>query len=293
MKLGCQHPAEKRLSRFWRTPDREVSVHLFRYRSGEFESIEHSHGESSITMALEHRLVYQIHGQVEQVHSEEVLVISPGEWHTGLYALSPAPLGLTISASDRALKLLLASMEPGSCREDLGIQLPRISGDRRLLYLAQEMAFEIQRRAPGSDLLLMSLVTQFLVHLLRIGLSEAAPRRRLGISRQLPAWEMVRAIECMNDYGKSSFSLGILCSEIGTSQSRFMQLFRQSTGASPLAFYNRLLINKARRLLTESTLSTKEISFELGFQSESHFCALFRAVSNVTPGRFRAFERGV
>jgi AraC-like DNA-binding protein len=198
-------------------------------------------------------------------------------------------MGVTISVTQRGLKRLMAKMGTHIDPDRMEINLPRVAEDSRLFYLAQEMAGEIRGRAPGRDVVMTSLVTQFLIYLLRFCVVPAAPKRRHQLAHQLPAWEMVRAVECMNHWGKSTFSLARLCAEIGSCQSRFTQLFRNSTNINPLNFYNMLLINKAKSLLACSGMSIKEIAYTLEFQNESHFCTLFRAIAGTTPSRFRIF----
>jgi transcriptional regulator GlxA family with amidase domain len=99
---------------------------------------------------------------------------------------------------------------------------------------------------------------------------------------------MVRALEYMNARGKSRFSLAELCSDLGTSTSRFIQLFKNSVGSvSPHLYYNRLIVEKAQKLLASSDMAIKEIAYELGFQNESHFCKVFRSCAGTTPGSYR------
>ncbi len=280
--------SEQALSRLWYTPDREISIHIFRYNAGLLDCLEHSHGEFSITISLESQLAYWIGGRVNTVKRGEILVIQPGEWHAGVYTLEPPPLGLTISVAESTLKRLLTAMgvEAGSL-DEVEIHLSRLTEDRRFTYLGEEMQHEILNSAPGRDAVMSSLVTQFLISLLRFCVQPGVSAERHDVARQLPAAEMVRAVEYMNKHRKSSFSLGGLCSEIGTSQSRFIQLFRNSTNTSPLVFYNRILVNKAKTLLNHSGLSIKQIAYALQFQSESHFCTLFRSISGKTPNQFR------
>jgi AraC-like DNA-binding protein len=284
--------SKQALSRLWYTPDRGISIHIFRYHAGLLDCLEHSHGEFSITISLESKLGYWIGGQVNTVKRGEILVIEPGEWHAGVYTLEPPPLGLTISVGEATLKRLLTVMgiEAGSLH-DVEIHLSRLTEEGRLTHLGEEMHHEILNSAPGRDAVISSLVTQFLISLLRFCVQPAAAIERHDVARQLPAAEMVRTVEYMNRHRKSSFSLGGLCSEIGTSQSRFIQLFRNSTNTSPLVFYNRILVNKAKSLLNHSGLSIKQIAFALEFQSESHFCTLFRSLSGTTPNQFRLSGR--
>jgi AraC-like DNA-binding protein len=274
------------VSRFWRSHDREISVHLFRYPSGVLDCPDHKHGEFSITIGLEARLSYRVGNIVETVEKGEVLIIPPGEWHSGIYSSTPTPAGITVSVSELILKRLLFEMRTPLDLEKTSIALPGIVGDRYLSNLALELAAEIEAGRPGYSIVIASLVTQLLVYLLRC-VQPSPMNDNQTQQRGLPSFEMVRTIEIMNSYGKRAFSLPRLCFELGTSPSRFVQLFNKSTDASPLAFFNRLLIRKAKHLLGGSDLSIKEVACALEFQSDSHFCNLFRDISGVSPMQFR------
>jgi AraC family transcriptional regulator len=75
---------------------------------------------------------------------------------------------------------------------------------------------------------------------------------------------------------KEDFRLQHLCQYLGCSEERFTRLFLASTHHTPASFYNRLLLERAGDLLRDSSLPIKEIGFELGFRTSSHFIAAFR-----------------
>ena len=152
----------------------------------------------------------------------------------------------------------------------------------------------MDRRQNGYEMIVDSIVLQILVHLFRHVLRPSIQRGVLAEPRQLRSWQMVRAMEYMNARGKSKFNMAELCAEIGTSASRFIQLFKNSVSSmSPHVYYNRLIVEKAQNMLLGSDLAIKEISYELGFQNESHFCKVFRACSGTTPGTFRDHGRSM
>jgi AraC-like DNA-binding protein len=74
---------------------------------------------------------------------------------------------------------------------------------------------------------------------------------------------------------------------LGSSEERFNRLFLASTRHTPAKFYNWLLLERARELLREPQYSIKEIGFQLGFKTCSHFIAAFRREFAVTPQEFR------
>src|SRR5262249_13008262 len=109
---------------------------------------------------------------------------------------------------------------------------------------------------------------------------------------QLPSWQINRAFEYMNRQNKSTFSLPELCSEVGSSPSRFISLFHNSTRLTPSLFYNKLMMIKSQVLLARPEASTKEVAGELGFKKTSHFCALFHKLCGVTPTAYQRLGKG-
>jgi AraC-like DNA-binding protein len=268
------------VSNLWSSIDREISVHYFQYHR--FHCLEHTHGEFSISIPLDCPISYRLGNKMERVVPGNSLVIQPGEWHSGVNLSH----GITISVSERSIKSLYSAIHPNSDLADVQISISRVIKNGRLNSIGHELAYEMRHAWVGRDLVIASLVTQYLIYVLR---KWAVPFHRASQpNRQLLATEMVRAIEHMNNCPKSTFSLQSTCAVIGTSQSRFVSLFSASTGSSPLVFYNHILIQKAKHLLVQSDVSIKEVAFSLEFQSESHFCNLFRSITGVSPTAFRS-----
>jgi AraC-like DNA-binding protein len=75
----------------------------------------------------------------------------------------------------------------------------------------------------------------------------------------------------------------------GLSYESFRKKFRSVTGVSPARYRNRMVIDRARKLIYEERLSNKELADRLGFCDEFHFSRRFREISGRTPGEFRRF----
>jgi AraC-like DNA-binding protein len=86
---------------------------------------------------------------------------------------------------------------------------------------------------------------------------------------------------------KEDFRLQNLCRSLGMSMQRFARLFFASTRQTPANFYNRMMLGQACVLLRNRELSVKEIGFELGFKTSSHFTASFRREHKISPQEFR------
>ena len=59
-----------------------------------------------------------------------------------------------------------------------------------------------------------------------------------------------------------------------------------------LAFTYMLKLRKAKQLLIESSMSVKEICYELNYTSTEHFFSVFKKRTNFTPTEYRNFGRG-
>lgn len=87
------------------------------------------------------------------------------------------------------------------------------------------------------------------------------------------------------------FSERSLVTQAGLGRSRLNALFLQATGVSPRRYYERRRLETCERLLVHTGTSLKEIAFDLGFGSESHFSHWFRGHRAVAPSAFREKAR--
>ena len=65
------------------------------------------------------------------------------------------------------------------------------------------------------------------------------------------------------------------------------RLFREATGESPRAYYQRRRVQEAARLLHDPTRSVGAIAKQLGYCDAAHFTNIFKGVQGVTPSAYR------
>jgi len=106
--------------------------------------------------------------------------------------------------------------------------------------------------------------------------AERLTAAQLGVLRQL----LERRLERPPHVGE-------MAAAVGLRPHRFMQLLRRSTNLGPHGYVTELRVERARRLLTDSTRPLAEIGLALGFCSQSHFTAVFRQHVGTTPGAYR------
>jgi AraC-like DNA-binding protein len=71
----------------------------------------------------------------------------------------------------------------------------------------------------------------------------------------------------------------------------FMQLFKEVTGQSFVAYLNHFRVTRAQDLLTSTDWPISEISLETGFCNQSYFGVIFRRIAGKTPLEYRLDRR--
>lgn len=71
------------------------------------------------------------------------------------------------------------------------------------------------------------------------------------------------------------------------SPAQFRRLFKTHTGMSPYQYYLQSRINRAKVLLSETTLTIKEIASMLHFENPYHFSNAFKQKTGKPPGQWR------
>lgn len=99
-----------------------------------------------------------------------------------------------------------------------------------------------------------------------------------------------RAKHVMNERIDEEIDFIRLAKNLGISYSKFRSDFKHQTGIPPLQYFLLLKIEKAKNLLLTTTASSKQIAFDLGFESDFYFCRLFKKKTGLSPQKFRENE---
>ena len=98
---------------------------------------------------------------------------------------------------------------------------------------------------------------------------------------------VARAIEILEQQYMSPPKIGDLASSLNIHRSQLSRLFKKQTGQTFAAFVRSVRIQRAMKLLQETSMPLAEIAFECGFSDQSHFSRSFRTVTKRTPSEIR------
>jgi AraC-like DNA-binding protein len=96
-----------------------------------------------------------------------------------------------------------------------------------------------------------------------------------------------RSKHIMNEKIDEEIDFKILAKNLGISYSKFRSDFKRQTGLPPLQYFLLLKIEKAKNLLLNTDIHSKQIAYDLGFESAHYFCRLFKQKTGLTPEQFR------
>ena len=96
-----------------------------------------------------------------------------------------------------------------------------------------------------------------------------------------------KSIDYINDNIDNHINIKILASQTRWGSQHFQRVFTKYIGQTPLKFINQRKIEKCKTLLVETTIPTRQISFQLGFLSHGNFCIIFKRLTGKTPNEYR------
>jgi AraC-like DNA-binding protein len=271
-------------SRVWLTPDLALGFHQFEYNEGEYDGLSHTHPEYGIVMSLVGSVEVVYQKTRETLNPGEILVVNPGEVHRCRFGIDgPKSKGFTLIVRPAVLHSVLEAMALPYFGRSHPIRFAGKFNIPEAFDMTARLLEEFREQRRGYGAMIEMMVRQILMYLLRAWPPDAVGALQGSPCPQLPWLHMHRTTEYMNAHGKGEFRLSELCGHVGVSPSRFIPLFKNSSGLSPHSYYNSLIVFKAKRLLEVEHLSTKEAAYALGFRNVSHFCTLFHQVTGDTP----------
>ena len=101
------------------------------------------------------------------------------------------------------------------------------------------------------------------------------------------------AIHVMEQHIDEPIGIADIASRIRLSVRMLEYLFRQTLNMSPAAYYRRLRLQTARRLVVDTRLQLQEIAIRTGFNSLSSFSRRFKNYYRQTPGDCRRQARAI
>jgi len=209
-----------------------------------------------------------------RVAAGTALDVLPGVWHR--YAPDPGT-GWTeqwVELQGRTMQAL--------CRKGALGPASAVVPMRRAIELEallDRIQARLCRSATGFDAEAAALGMNVLAMVVEAPRLEAAPRPITAF--------VARAERLLTEAVDRPPAIPRLARELGVAYSYFRREFKRHTGLAPYQYVRRMRLEKARRLIGNSTDSLQAIAYRLGFSSPYHLSAAFKKYYGEAPDHWR------
>lgn len=114
---------------------------------------------------------------------------------------------------------------------------------------------------------------------------KASHQTQIRIANQLAA-----SLHYMLTNLNKPLTIATVSAMAGLSPSRFFQVFKNSTGYTPLNWFTRARMQWAGKLLADSDLLIKEIAGRVGYDDQYYFSRCFKSVHGMSPSEYRTLK---
>lgn len=141
-----------------------------------------------------------------------------------------------------------------------------------------DMIHQLQLKQPQYELYAASCLMQLFI----------SAARRLQMEGSLYHKQLLHIIEEMHEHYAADTSVEMYAEMCNLSKYHFIRLFRRYTGASPLAFKRNIRMEKAKHLLSDTTLTIAEISKIVGYSDPLYFSRAFKKHTGYPPSLYHS-----
>lgn len=154
---------------------------------------------------------------------------------------------------------------------------------RPLINTMRQIGRELDEPGFGADIAIESLARLALVQLTRL-LGKAVDKNPCG--GQLASWQLRRIESYLWDAENVWPSINQLAELCGISARHLSRIFSATMKTSLREYVEQIRIARAKKLLTDSQLTRKQIATALGFSSPNNFSVAFHRATGETPSVF-------
>lgn len=153
-----------------------------------------------------------------------------------------------------------------------------------MIHLLTELVYESDYPSSFSPKIINGNVYKLLVTMYRIV-------TKTQLNKVLPTNPIIEAATkyiCQN-YNEN-LTLDDVASKCHVNKCYLSKLFKSIMGVNFISYVNSIRIQNASKMLINSNMSIMEISEKCGFNSQNHFCEVFKNVKGVSAREFRKFN---
>ena len=232
-----------------------------------------SHPMLELTYVDQGSLHSVVDGQETVLEQGELMIYGPNQWHMQYADVEVAPRYVTFSFDLETTELdLLINRK---------FKIPQ-----RAAFLLQQLLHEQDRMDKYSSDLISSLLTQFLITLLRSNESPVETRLKASNSVHSENEIIRRAQQYVSSHIREKLSVPTVARMADVSPSYLTALFHKNLQISPGEYIRRIKLQESKQMIRENSMNFSEIAAALQYSTVHHFSRQFKEKFGITPTEY-------
>lgn len=270
------HRYDIKSQNFQKLNSKLLSISMAKYQ-GDWKSIPHTHHFSEIFYVIQGSGTFLLDGKVYPIKAGDMVIVPPNVEHTE-QSFHLAPLEYMVLGIDG---ITLLSMEDSDSRI-----MDNYSHKKEIQPILSLMLQESQQEQSGYDFVCQHLLDILLIQIMR--------QQKL-VPASISSAKMTKECGQVKRYLDSNYSdcisLDMLASMTHMNKYYLVHAFTKYAGLSPINYLIKRRIESGKNLLATTNHSISQISFSVGFSSQSYFAQIFKKEVGMTPGEYRKSQR--
>jgi len=231
-----------------------------------------SHPMLELTYVDQGTLHSVVDGQETVLEQGELMIYGPNQWHMQYADVDVAPRYVTFSFDLETTEL-----------EHLINR--KFKTPQRATFLLQQLLHEQDRMDKYSSDLINSLLTQFLIFLLR---NADTADTRLKASNSVHSENEIirRAQQYVSAHIREKLSVPTVARMVDVSPSYLTALFHKNLQISPGEYIRRVKLQESKQMIRENSMNFSEIAAALQYSTVHHFSRQFKDKFGITPTEY-------
>ncbi|AWM87553.1 helix-turn-helix domain-containing protein [Microvirga sp. 17 mud 1-3] len=233
---------------------------------------------------------FVLDGQRHRLVAPSIVTLPPMVVHG--YTFTPDVEGTVLTFFAHRLDAMLAAAAEVAPTFGLVQVIPLVAGSSEAGMVAEHVAAiagELASRHPGR---LGAIEAHLALLLIRLHRLHGEARETAPDAKDRALRHLMRFRQLVDEEFRSHKPVEAYSHRLGLTATHLNRLCREHLGETALGIIHSRLALEARRYLTFTSLSAKEVALALAFEDPAYFTRFFKRRTGLTPTEFRALRNG-
>lgn len=262
-------------------------LYMFRKKFSDEDKVNyHCHDFPSIIYVISGSCTYNISDSLYQVRKGDIIICNPGVYHGKMLAHGDEITEFHVSFNNISIRNLPKDhlVEEGVCPL---FNFPQHEQD--ILKCCNDILLEQERKDPGCELMLKSLLMRLIILFLRGAYTSEKTEESNGVG--FDSYEKTNVVNTIltfiNENYMKDITLDRISKNMYLSPAYISKVFKEEVGESPINYLIKIRLSKARNMLEEGRLPVKTIAKSVGYHDAYYFSKLYKKYYGTSPSNHK------